>query len=84
MYITYVMISYRLPPDSQPENTKKLCSAVVEVAQKHNQFSLLPTAQSIDNKFQKLFNLFGACHKVYDSADILENSAIDTLGKNKF
>ena len=67
----------------QPDNTKKLCSAVIDIAEKHNPGALLSAAQTIAEKFHNLFSLFGACHSIYDSTEILENTTIDDLGIKK-
>ena len=45
--------------------------------------SFLSQAREISVKFKQVFKLFAACHFVYDSADYLNDSNIDKLGKRK-
>ena len=54
-------------------NIKTLCSAPVEVAQVRCA-ALVPDAESIRDKFQTAFELFGSCHKIYDSTEVDTNS----------
>ena len=60
----------------------KLCSAVVTKTVELCP-SFLSQAREISVKFEQVFKLFAACHFVYDSADYLNDSNIDKIGKRK-
>ena len=66
----------------QEDNIIKLCSAVVTKTVELCP-SFLSQAREISVKFKQVFQLFAACHFVYDSADYLNDSNIDKLGKRK-
>jgi hypothetical protein len=51
---------------------------VVKVAEDHCP-AATAQAKAIEEKFHKLFTLFGECHKLYDGNAISDNQ-IDTLG----
>ena len=42
---------------------------------------LLEHANAIQEKFGNLFREFGACHRLYNAAKVLEDSEIDELGE---
>lgn len=43
--------------------------------------AISPSAEEISRKFTKTFTLFGACHDLYNSREILTDQAIAKLGK---
>ena len=75
-----VCLPNSVPSHFKPDNSEKLCSAVTDVAQQHAP-THLPAAQTVADKFRRVFNLFGACHSIYDSAKLLEETTVDDLGK---
>lgn len=58
-----------------------MCSAVTEAAEK-NATTLVPRAKALSEKFYKAFNLFGDCHKIYNSSSILTSVEIQELSKS--
>ncbi|XP_038049523.1 uncharacterized protein LOC119723080 isoform X2 [Patiria miniata] len=60
------------------ENIKLLTDALVIKTQQVCA-SLVPAAASIAAKYAQLFHLFGTCHRMYNSASLLDDSAIDAL-----
>ena len=58
----------------------KLCSVLVEVASKQQEESVLAEATFLAHKFTKAFNLFGACHSLYNKA-LLDDEDITNIGK---
>ena len=73
MYNGYMLHTF------QPQNSEKLCEALVEVAQQHAP-NLLEDAKIIGTKFRQAFGLFSCCHLVYDSSEFLDDTTINELG----
>ncbi|XP_022108664.1 uncharacterized protein LOC110988954 isoform X2 [Acanthaster planci] len=60
------------------ENIELLTNALVTKTQQVCP-SLVPSATSIAAKYAQLFRLFSTCHRMYNSSEVLEDSAIDAL-----
>ena len=63
----------------QPTNTATLCHSVVEVAQHHCP-EVVTQAENICQTFLRAFQLFQACHTIYDSK-VVTDKEIKQLGK---
>ena len=64
----------------QPENSEKLCSNIVQVAETHAP-ALVPLATATASKFKQAFKLFNSCHLIYDSKEFLWDEALQEIGK---
>lgn len=67
---------------SAPElkNVVTLCNSVSQLAEARCP-QLVAPAEFVSKTFTKVFTLFAACHKVYDSKNRLEESDLDALGE---
>ena len=63
----------------QLQNYDTLCRAVITAAER-NAPALLQQAEAIADKFMQAFNLFGRCHRIYDSAELLSDMDLTELG----
>ena len=64
----------------KPKNTKILCSGVSDIVHgKVGDSNIYITAQQDCLKYEKLFNLFNACHILYDSARELSDDDTESL-----
>ena len=50
----------------QPQNTKIICESLIKAAESKAE-SMVPKAQEVAKKFEKLFQLFSSCHNTYNS-----------------
>ena len=65
----------------QEENIKLLTEAVVDKTRDLCP-SLVPEARTVAAKYAKLFNLFGTCHRRYNTSSFLDGPAIDALSQD--
>ena len=65
---------------TQPHNAHTLCSAPVALAQQMCT-QLVPHAESVRDRFERAFLLFGECHTMYNKAGHVTHREADSLGK---
>lgn len=66
--------------NTQTQNIQKICHKLVEVTE-HECPELVPEAKVTEEKFKKLFCLFGECHFKYNSSSPMDETEANALGK---